>query len=165
MMKIIGIVLIALSIVALGYLYYINLQYRQKELVFFTKLISEYQTRLKWYQDSLAEVIREFKYDDFTEYISEVNNHLSECNYLDSFAKNNENYNKFHLSIDDKKVIENFLKYTGKFGLDSEIELCNKTLKELETLKTEAETKFKNRGPFYIKLSVTIGLLIIILLF
>ena len=165
MMKMIGIAMIAISCTLIGILYYLNIKARPNELNFFISLLSEYHNQLKWQQKSLEEIVSNFKYNGFENYLITVNKLIKEEGICDSFITKNDLFTAFHLTTDDKKILMAFFEQTGFSGLDTELNLVSKTLSALESLKEEAMAKFKRLGPFSIKLSIVCGIWIIILLF
>ncbi len=164
MMKIVGIVIITISIVLIGIIQYIKLKSRPMELDLYIKILTEYCNELKWNQKSLKEVILDFKAVDFNEYINETIRLLHEKDYLDSLFDSNEKYRYFHLNPEDESVLRNFCFQSGNYGIENEIKLCEKTIKTLEYYKTEAETKFKKLGLFSVKIALICGIWAFILL-
>lgn len=164
MMKTVGIVTILISAFSFGFVRFISLKRRPDELELFIKLITDYNTDLKWQQRSFSQVVCEFKSDRFARYIDKASELVCDCDCLYSFIDGNPYFNEFHFSVQDITVLKYFFSRIGKNSLESEISLCQKTLDTLEVLKAEAISKYKKLGPFTVKLSIVCGIWVAVLL-
>ena len=164
MMRIVGIAIIAFSGFLLGFLYYIKIKQRPLELEMFLNLIDKYLTELKWDRKSLKEVINEFNYPKFNDYINEVRVLLKDNDYVYAFVDGNKYFNNMHLLNEEIIVIRNLFETTGQTGYDLEINICEKTRQKIADLKQQAENSFKKSGALILKLSIIICIWIFILL-
>ena len=163
MMKTVGIVTIMISVFSFGFIRFVNLKKRPEELEMFIKLITEYRTDLKWQQRTFTQVLCEFKAESLAKYFSKAAELSLDSDHLYAFTDGNVYFRELHLSAEDITVIKYFLSKIGKNSLESETTLCQKTLETLESLKTEAVSKYKKSGPLTVKLSLICGIWLAVL--
>ena len=163
-MKIIGIVLIAISVVAYGYLKTSACKKRPDSLAFFIKLISKYKSDLIWQQKSFCEVLDDYKTEQLHDYLETAKALTSSNSLIDSFFVKNTYFPALHLKTEDLTVLKNFFASTGKYGIEEETDLCEKTLIFLDSQKSKADSECEKQGKLYFKLTVLFAIWIIILL-
>ncbi len=162
MMKIVGIAMIAISTIVVGFIYYDKYKRRVDSLHKFVKLLSCYKFELKWSRKDIKDVLKIFKDD---KYIDEVKTLIYECDLCESFIKKNQLFKYLELNKEDENIIVNFLTDTGKGNFETEYALCCKTLECLEKRQEEAAAQFKKLGPLYLKLGIVcaVGLFIMLI--
>lgn len=160
MMKIVGIVILTISSVLLGFSCYKKYKIRPESLEMYINLLNKYLVELKWKRKSFVEVLKDC---DGCDYIKTFRT-LSVFHPLEDSAINkNIQFNDLFLNEKDKLIIKCFFKESGKGNLENEITLCNNTLEYLKKQKEDADLNFKKMGPLSIKLSVIIAIWIAIM--
>lgn len=164
MMKIIGIVIIAISVILYSISYYKNYKARPCDIGFFINLIKAYNTELFRTRKSMIEILSSINCKNYKVYIDEVNSLIANNTYYNAFIHENRYYNCMALNNEDKVIIEHFFSELGRSGIKKEIELCSNTLDALIERKKYADSEFKKIGPLSIKLGVALSIWVAILL-
>lgn len=136
---------------------------RPLELGLFIKLLEVYKTNLVWNHKSFTELLFDFDADDYDYYIDNVRNNIRDNDLYTAFILCDD-FKQFHLIESDVTILSNFLKNVGKYGLDEEVSLCEKTLDFLTEQKNKAQQESEKQGKLYLKLAILFALWIIILL-
>lgn len=136
---------------------------RPLELDLFIKLLEVYKTNLVWNHKSFTELLSDFDADDYDYYIDNVRNNIRDNDLYTAFVLCDD-FKQFHLIESDVTILSNFLKNVGKYGLDEEVSLCEKTLDFLTEQKNKAQQEGEKQGKLYLKLAILFALWIIILL-
>lgn len=162
-MKIIGIALIAISIICFGFIKTNASKKRPSELDLFIDILSVYKSNLVWEHKSISQVLSEFQSEKYNQYLESVRINMQSNDFYGAFLSNEE-FKKFHLIDSDIKVLGNFFNNLGKYGIDEEIRLCEKSLDFLLIQKNQAEQERERQGKLYFKLGLLFALWVIILL-
>ena len=136
---------------------------RPLELDLFIRLLEVYKTNLVWNHKSFTELLFDFDADDYDYYIDNVRNNIRDNDLYTAFILCDD-FKQFHLIESDITILSNFLKNVGKYGLDEEVSLCEKTLDFLTEQKNKAQQESDKQGKLYLKLAILFALWIIILL-
>lgn len=156
--------MIAISVLLQSFLRYEKYRTRPRDLDLFIKLLGAYKLELKWSRKAFDDIVRDFHYKGYDQYLKEVVSMLDKSPKIKAYIEENSRFSSMNFTSDDVAVLKYFFSESGKGSLLSEISLCEKTLETLEAKKLEAEADFKRQGPLALKLGIVGGVWLIIML-
>lgn len=163
-MKIVGTVMMGISIFLFGLLNYEKLKRRVDSIKWFLNFLSSYKFELKWSKKSIPELLKRYDKEKSNEYIKETLLNLSTHNLLEAFIDNNTRFKDLKLNDDEINALRYFFSESGKNNLETEVSLCEKTISYFESRAKDADYELKKTGPLSVKLGVICGAWILILL-
>lgn len=161
-MKIIGIVILCVSIFLFGILFNEKYKTRYKSLCIFYDILNSYAIELKLHRKTISDII--YHFNNNSNYFNKSKTLISTNTIIEAMITQNNYFNELMLSKQDLSIISNFFTNCGKGSYKTELELCTNTLYALEKLKNDAFDSYKKFGPFTVKLSVIASIWIFVIL-
>lgn len=152
MTKIIGIVILSVSIILIGLIKYEKYFSRKNSLKLFIDILKTYLISAKLSRKTMKDTV--LMYEHKSEYLDECKRLLLSESLYDSMISKNDCFAHLYLKEEDIAVIKNFFANCGKGDYKTEMSLCNDTLSALQLLSEQADGSFKKTAPLVVKLSI-----------